>query len=478
MTPDAKPAEAGDRYQVVMPKLGLTMTEATLAEWLKADGDSVAKGEPLFVLESEKSTLEIEAPAGGILHVLVAAGQTVPVHTPIADLVREPGIAGRPPEPRIEEVGPGARESEPATRPECWATMHGSRIPASPKARALARRLGVSLAGIAGSGVRDMVVVADVERAHALRGAAVPGAVDASPVARRLAARTGVDLAAVAGSGPGGRIMRRDVEAAGAAGGPAPSPPPPEGEAVAPGVQPLTGLRAVIAERLSASWRERPHVTLTTEADATNLVSARQQAIAETGIGISYDAFFVALAARALREQPGMNVRLAEGGIERLAEINVGVAVDTERGLLVPVVRDAASRSLLQVQRVLAELVERARAGRSLPDDLSGGTFTITNLGRYEIDAFTPIINPPESAILGVGRIVAKPVARPGGAGEAADRQVVVRDMMTLSLSFDHRLVDGAPAARFLQRVKQLVERPFSLALGAERANGFPLARE
>jgi pyruvate dehydrogenase E2 component (dihydrolipoamide acetyltransferase) len=153
-----------------------------------------------------------------------------------------------------------------------------------------------------------------------------------------------------------------------------------------------------------------------------------------------------------------VNVRLVEEGIVTLSDINVGIALDTDRGLLVPVVRDAGSKSLFEIQRMVAELAERALAGRSLPDDLTGGTFTITNLGMYDIDAFTPIINPPECAILGVGRIVAKPVAVEG--------QVVVRDMMALSLSFDHRLLDGAPAARFLQRVRQLVERPFALAFG------------
>jgi pyruvate dehydrogenase E2 component (dihydrolipoamide acetyltransferase) len=424
-----------DSYQVVMPKLGLTMTEATLVEWLKADGDPVEKGEPLFVLESEKSTLEIEAPASGVLHILIPAGQTVPVQTPIAEIAYQ-GSGSR------YEV----RDSPiPDTR---------SLVSASPKARALARRLGISLAGIAASGVRGMVVAADVERAAET---AIP---KASPVARRLAAQAGVDLSAVAGSGPGGRIMRQDVEGA-LARPPEPSPLPVDSEA-----QPFTGLRAVIAERLSASWRERPHVTLTTETDATNLVSARQQLSAEVGQKVAYDALLVALVARALREFPYMNVRLTERGIERLAQINVGVAVDTERGLLVPVVHDAAAKSLLQVQRALAELVERALVGRSLPDDLSGGTFTITNLGMFEIDAFTPIINPPESAILGVGRIVAKPVVHSTGSGQAVDRQVVVRDMMALSLSFDHRLIDGAPAARFLQRVKQLVERPFALVLG------------
>jgi pyruvate dehydrogenase E2 component (dihydrolipoamide acetyltransferase) len=306
-----------------------------------------------------------------------------------------------------------------------------------------------------------MVVAADVEQA-----AAGVATVKASPVARRLAAQAGVDLSTVAGSGPGGRIMRQDIEIAanqdvGAQHAASPPAAPPQPSPLEEKhAQPLTGLRAVIADRLSASWRERPHVTLTTEADATNLVSARQQLMEELGQKVAYDALLVALAARALQELPGMNVRLAEGGLQRLSEINIGVALDTERGLLVPVVRDAAAKSLLQIQRALAELAERALAGRSLPDDLSGGTFTITNLGMFDVDAFTPIINPPESAILGVGRIVAKPVA--------VDRQVVVRDMLTLSLSFDHRLIDGAPAARFLQRVKQLVERPFALALGQD----------
>jgi pyruvate dehydrogenase E2 component (dihydrolipoamide acetyltransferase) len=448
MTPDAKPAETKDSYQVVMPKLGLTMTEATLVDWLKADGEPVRKGEPLFVLESEKSTLEIEAPASGVLRILVPAGQTVPVQTPIATLLGARRATSPPPEPAESlEPSPALKSGAPVSPVQ-------TQIPASPKARALAHRLGISLGGIAGSGLRGMIVVADVGRADAHRRAApATPAVNASPVARRLAAQAGLDLSAVAGGGPSGRIMRQDVEEALAYR----AEPPPSRE---DGAQALTGLRAVIAERLSASWRERPHVTLTTEADATNLIIARQQLTEELGQKVAYDALLVALVARALREQPHMNVRLTERGIERLSQFNIGVAVDTERGLLVPVVRDAAAKSLLQVQRTLAELVERTLAGQSLPDDLSGGTFTITNLGMFEIDGFTPIINPPESAILGVGRIAAKPVAM--------DRQVVVRDMVTLSLSFDHRLIDGAPAARFLQRIKQLIERPFVLALGED----------
>jgi pyruvate dehydrogenase E2 component (dihydrolipoamide acetyltransferase) len=302
----------------------------------------------------------------------------------------------------------------------------------------LARQRGVSLGSVAGTGSRGMIVAADV-----------PDQVRVSPVARKIAAEASLDLAGVPGSGPRGMVMRKDIERALA--GPEPAAREP---------LPLTGLRGIIAERLSAGWRERPQVTLTTEADATNLVSARQQMLAETGLKIAYDAFLVKCVARALAEHPALNARLGPSGIELLPEINVGVAVDTERGLLAPVVRDAPKLTLRQVQDQLQALADRARAGRSLPDDLSGGTFTLTNLGMYEIDAFTPIINPPECAILGVGRILARPVGMNG--------QIVLRDMLALSLSFDHRLVDGGPAARFLQRVKQWIERPFALFAGNE----------
>jgi pyruvate dehydrogenase E2 component (dihydrolipoamide acetyltransferase) len=288
-----------------------------------------------------------------------------------------------------------------------------------------------------------MVVAGDVP--------AAPAPLRASPVARKMAAEASLDLTAVPGSGPRGMVMRRDIERV-------LTEPAPAAQSATPQPLPLSGLRGIIAERLSAGWRERPQVTITTEADATNLVSARQQMLAETGEKIAYDAFLVKCVARALAEHPALNARLGPAGIELLPDINVGVAVDTERGLLVPVVQGAPRLSLRQVQAQLQTLAERARAGRSLPDDLAGGTFTITNLGMYEIDAFTPIINPPECAILGVGRIVARPVGLNG--------QVVLRDMLALSLSFDHRLVDGGPAARFLQRIKQLVERPFALFAG------------
>jgi len=303
-----------------------------------------------------------------------------------------------------------------------------------------------------------------------------------TPVATKVARAIGVDLAAVRGTGAGGRVTRADVEAAAdvahvaapnameiAAVAYSPEPPAAEpvgGSPVAepvPAVErtPLAGLRRVTAERMAASHQAVAAVTLVTEADATALVAVREQlktAVAtEWGFAPGYNDLLGLIVARALREFPYMNARLAPGGaaIERMSAVNLGMAVDTERGLLVPVIRGADQKGLRALSTELRTLVDRARAGRSLPDDLAGGTFTITNLGMYDVDAFTPIVNLPEAAILGAGRIQPKPVVHDGA--------MVVRHMWTLSLSFDHRLVDGAPAARFLQRIKALIESPYLL---------------
>ena len=438
-----------DGYTVVMPKLGLTMTEATLVEWHVEEGAVVAKDAPLFTLESEKSVLDIEAPASGPVRLLYPAGEVVPVNTPIA-IISVSASQRRSEEVAVQRLGDAQDDHESRS------TQHAARVRATPKARALARERGLSLEGISGSGPRGMIVVADLEATRH----AQPD-VRATPVARRVAEQLGVDLACIEGSGPRGAVTRADVEEAAerlsVSASRRLSGVVEEAEVEA---QPLRGLRAVIAERMSAGWRERPQVTINMEIDATNLVSARQQLNAELATAghtdkVSYNAFITLAVARALREFPYVNVQLTEAGLVQMPAINVGLAVDTERGLLVPVVRDADAKDVLTLSRESLDLAQRAIAGRCLPDELSGGVFTVTNLGVYEVDDFTPIINPPESAILGVGRIVPKPVVFEG--------QVVVRQMMTLSLSFDHRLIDGGPAARFLQRVKHLLERPVAL---------------
>jgi len=221
----------------------------------------------------------------------------------------------------------------------------------------------------------------------------------------------------------------------------------------------MTGVRAVIARRMHAGHSETAPVTLTMEADATDLVQMRERLKAsladELGFDLGYNDLLIKIAARALREFPYMNARLDGETIHQLDEVHVALAVDTERGLLVPVVRDADRKGMAEVATELRRVIERARAGTALPDELSGSTFTITNLGMLEIDAFTPIINLPEAAILGVGRIKDCPAV--------VDGEVVARKTMWLSLTFDHRLVDGAPAARFLQRIKQLIEEPYLL---------------
>jgi len=217
----------------------------------------------------------------------------------------------------------------------------------------------------------------------------------------------------------------------------------------------MAGVRQIIAKRMADSVRTTAQVTLTTEVDATELVKLRKESQEWTGLSPSYNDLLVMIVAKALMEHPHLNARLVGNGIQLISAINIGLAVHTERGLLVPVIKDADKKNLIQIVGELHELVERAQADKSIPEDLNGGTFTLTNLGMYDIDAFTPIIDLPECAILGVGRIAARPVVYEG--------KIDVRQMMYLSLSFDHRIVDGAPAAKFLQRIKQLIEKPHIL---------------
>ena len=323
---------------------------------------------------------------------------------------------------------------------------------ATPKARKVARTRGIDLASLTGTGPRGMIVTADLGK--------LPTAtlIKATPVARKMAKDCGIDLRTVTGTGPGGRITREDVTAAisaitkGHTLHPALAKHPRRGASTP---LPLDGLRGLIAKRLSASWNERPHVTLHSEVDATELVAVRDRNLTPDGQKVSFNAYFTATAAHALAEFPAVNTQLTENGLVHFYEINIGLAIDTERGLVVPVLKDAGKLSLLEIEAGLTDLVERTLNGKTLPEDFSGGTFTITNLGAFGVDSFTPIINPPEAAILGLGRIIPKPVV--------IDEMIGIRKIITLSLSFDHRLIDGAPAARFLQRICQFVEDPETL---------------
>jgi pyruvate dehydrogenase E2 component (dihydrolipoamide acetyltransferase) len=459
--------------KIIMPKLGLTMTEGTLARWLKAEGDAVKQGEILFEFENDKALMEFESPEDGILaEILALEGETVPCGTPVARL--EPSIIRRQShdhhqsdqaEPTDESVGQSF-DFTPDRSPSLSMSQspHPS-ISATPAAKRLARELQIDLSTITGRGPQSRIQAADVEAAASLAvsqtAPAAPARRAITPVAKQLATELEMDWQQIAGSGPGGRVVKEDVLRLTM---PQITAPP-----VSPvRVQPLTGVRAIIARRMSESAFTAPHVTLFTEADATALVEARHQLNAELGdrLKISYNTLFIALVARALQDQPQLNACIVDQEIHYYSEINIGLAVDTERGLLVPVIRQANQLDLVKIQQSSDVLIQRALAGKSLSDDLTGGTFTLTNLGLFDIDGFTPIINPPQAAILGVGRIAAKPVV--------AGSEVAIRQMVTLSLSFDHRVADGGPAARFLQRVKQLVERPFALAI----SNQLPVASE
>jgi pyruvate dehydrogenase E2 component (dihydrolipoamide acetyltransferase) len=427
----------GKTYQVVMPKLGMIMEQAVLTEWHKQDGEPVSKGEPLFSLESDKSTIEIEAPASGTLQVLVQEGETVPVLTPVANLLNAQ-------ESRKPEDGPASattrHELQAAVQEGMPAVKTAAGISASPMARSLAKKRGLSLQGLQGNGVRGMIVAADLP-------AAPHGSIKATPLARKLARELGLPLETIPGSGPDGRIERDDIHAAAAARLKGTTTAAPSAETGLP----LTGLRGIIAQRLTESWQERPQVTLVTELDVSELVRARH-VYQEEHDKISYNAIFASACAQALKEFPAVNARLDPDGLKQLDHVHIGLAVDSENGLMVPVLKDADTFTVPEIEEKIQLLVERTLAGKALPDELSGGTFTITNLGAFGVDAFTPILNPPEAAILGVGRILARPVV--------IDNSIEIRETLTLSLVFDHRLIDGAPAARFLQRLSELLQQP------------------
>jgi pyruvate dehydrogenase E2 component (dihydrolipoamide acetyltransferase) len=434
--------------EVILPKLGQTMEFGTIVEWLKQEGDPVQRGEVLFIVESDKATLEVESPAKGYLRkILTPAGEERPVLTPVALITKtlDEDISGYEAEALAAPVEKAvAAETtmtvETAVSVTAVAEPTAGRIFSSPRARKLAREKGVDLALVAGSGPNGRIVENDVVAYLA----SVP---KVTPVAQRVAEQLGVDLRAVTGTGPGGRVTKTDVEEAAAPVAP-----------VSAVDVPMSGVRAVIARRMHAGHDETAPVTLTMEADATEFVALRERLKAEMadelGFDIGYNDLLIKIVARALHELPYMNVQLdAEAGvIRRSGGVHVALAVDTERGLLVPVVRDADRKGMIEISQELRQVIERARTGKALPDELSGSTFTITNLGMFEIDAFTPIINLPEAAILGVGRIKDRPAV--------ADGAIVARKMMWLSLTFDHRLVDGAPAGRFLQYVKNLIEDP------------------
>ena len=458
-------------YEIILPKLGQTVEEGRIVEWLKQEGDAVARGDVLYTVETDKAVLDVEATRKGVLRkILVGEGELRPVLTVVGLITRKADDpleeAGAPAQaPPASELPVPAKAAE-AAAPSGEKPARTGRLFASPRARKFAREHSVVIEDVEGTGPNGRIVERDVM----VYLASAPAA---SPVAQRLAAGLGVDLRTVTGTGPQGRIVKADVEAAAvsvAPEAPVPAPAAPAAPVVAEAATaeaaaadaggilaevPLSGIRAVIAQRMHESHQITAPVTLTMEVDATAFVALRESLKAslaeELGFNLGYNDLLVKLSAKALRQFPYMNAQLDEAGsvIRHLDAVHIGLAVDTERGLLVPHVSNADQKGLVEIAKDIRAMAERARTGRSLPDELSGGTFTITNLGMFEVDGFTPIINYPEAAILGVGRIKAMPAV--------VDGEIAVRQMVWLSLTFDHRLVDGAPAARFLKELADAV---------------------
>ncbi len=441
-----------------MLQMDQTMTKGKIGKWLVKEGDTVTEGQPLLEIETDKVVHEQESPTEGVIaQILAEEGTNVPVNALLAVI----GAPGEEVE-RVEADTEVAQQKivEPP-QPKATASVATAIAPkASPAAHQLAEKLAIDLTEVTASGPGGRILEGDVQRYIDLRGPAPTetARLKASPLARRLAKEHGVDLSLIAGSGPDGRVVRDDVLQVSAS--TAPEIPTVETPALqqAAEVIAMDGIRGIIAERMTLSLQTNASVTLHTEVDATAFVELRgmlNDKLQAREVSITYTDLLIKVVANALREHPRLNATLTDEGIHLLPEINIGVAVALEDGLVVPVVRDADKARLSEISVQVKDFAERARGNQLTPGELQGGTFTITNLGNFGIDAFTPIINPPESAILGVGRILKKPVVH--------EDEIVARSMLTLSLTFDHRVVDGAPAAQFLQTVSGYIQDPYLL---------------
>ena len=384
--------------QIVMPRLGDFMTEGIVARWAKSQGDAVSQGELIAEIESEKLNYELEATSDGFLHQAVDEGATVGVDDVIGYLLAE---GEEPPQPQ---------------RPAA-AAVSSSAPSAAPQRRAPRRGAG------------------DV--------------VPSTPGARRLAASLGVDISQITPTGPRGRVVDADVRAYHEAQQPKPPPGMPEPSKI----EPLGGMRRAIAQNMRGSLSGTAQLSYFLEVDVTEAQRLRREAARESGVSINMASVLIKACAESLKRVPALNSILVGDNVMFFDEVNMGVAVALDDGLIVPVLKGVQDMSVAQIAEGVQGLSERARAGELSSSEISGGTFTISVLGV--VDGFTPILNPPQNALLGVGRSAQKPVVRGG--------EIVVREMMTLSLTGDHQVIDGAVAASFFRRLQQMVERPASL---------------
>ena len=436
-------------HEIVLPKMGQSVEEAEIVEWFKAEGDDVKEGEPLFSIQTDKAEVECESTAGGVLRkILVPTGVEVPVLTPVA-LVGEadealPDLSGYDAGAAVTEA-PAAESTatETPSAPVAPASQSGaaaaapvaaqvSDAPVSPRARKTAAARGIDPATVQGSGVGGRVMEADVLAATSQK---------VTPTAKRMAQNAGLDLREVSGTGVGGKITKTDVSGYRAASESAPV------ASKASGATPVSPMRRIIAERMGASKFSAPHYYVTVEVDMSACKAFRSGL---RGFKASYNDLVLFAATRALRDFPAVNARWLGDAIEEVADINLGMAVALPTGLIVPVVRQAQNLSLEGLCAATKVMAEKAKTGKLLPDDYTGNTFTVSNLGAFGVDHFTAIINQPDSAILAVGQMKDRPVVIDGG--------LHIRPIMKLTLSSDHRVIDGAVAAQFMGRLKEIME--------------------
>ena len=458
---------------IVMPQLGYDMREGTVVRWIKQEGDEVVANEVIAEIETDKAVVEFKPTTGGVLRRIVAGeGEAIPVGNLIA-------IIGGADEVLPDDVG-GPAESAPAPAAEpapaaaaaapvaAAASEPAGEVRASPIARRLARERGVDLAAISGSGPGGRIVEVDVlSAADTARTAAEAGRVMASPLARRLAREQGVDLATVTGTGPGGRVVEVDINTAVAALAAAlPEPEPAPVPAADPGPAPagaeradLSRMRQTIARVTSDSKREAPHFYVAADIDMTLAMALRRDINDElpSSSRVSVNDLIVKASALAIGKHPKFNSFFRGDYLQMNPSINVGIAIALESGLIVPGIPQCETRSLAQIAAASRDLVDRANNGALQAEEYAGTTYSVSNLGMFDVDSFTAIIYPPHAAILAVGAVKEQPVARDG--------QLAIAEIMKATLSVDHRVADGAEAAQFLMEIKRLLEKPVSLLL-------------
>ena len=434
--------------KIIMPKQGLQMTEGTITKWLVKEGDKVEIGQPLFEMETDKNTIQIDSTAAGeVLKLVAKEDETVPITETIAIVGKKgedftdllPKKEEKKPEPAPAPAAPTApavkaapaAPAAPAADDVTPIALEGGRIFVTPRAKMTAERKNLDYKTVKGTGPSGLIIERDILAAAAVK---------ASPVAKAIAARKGVSVTTVTGTGENGKIVKHDILSGDA------------NLAREDKVIPISGMRKVIADNMMNSVQSMAHAYHKVAVDMSQAKLIRA-AFKKAEKKVSFNDIIIMALGRALQEHPRMNALVEDGKITEKGSVNIGIAVAVDNGLIVPTVRDVQNMTLGEIHDESARLIAKTKAGGLKKEDYSGGTFTVSNLGMFGIDEFTAIVNPPQVGILAVGAMTDTPVVRDG--------QIVVRPMMNLILTYDHRVIDGAPAAQFLSRLKELLENPY-----------------